>query len=77
MNSAWKEVVLWPSPGLADPGGHRLSGLFSDFELYGALSLLLHDDCACRHPVTVADVADTQFVPGPASRHRASNLIHG
>lgn len=52
---------------MSDPSCNGLPGLFSDLELHRTLGLLLHDDGASSHTVSMRDVSDTELhqVAGP------------
>jgi hypothetical protein len=61
MDSTWKEEVFRFQFGVIDPGAHRFPCRLSDFELDWSGGLLLHDDGASSHAITVTDVADLEF----------------
>lgn len=56
MKSAGEEEVLLLQPSLLDPRQQRLPGGLGYLELHRALGLVLHDDCARCHVVSVAHV---------------------
>jgi len=61
MDAAREQEILWPEPGLLDPGLQRVPAGLRDLELDRPLRLLLQDDRPGRDLVAVADIADLEI----------------
>jgi hypothetical protein len=70
VNATREHEVIRPQSGLLDPLVDGVWGCWCDLELDWPLGLVLHDDGARRHLVTVADVPDPN-----ADRVAAARLL--
>ena len=61
VEAAPEQKVIGGQPGLFDPLGNRLPGVFGNLELDRLMSLLLHDYRAGLHLAAVGDIGNPQF----------------